>query len=83
MKTKVVQHVPYVYINLQDSLSKTIEIRFVLLLLLLLRNEFMHPEQDQIWQFWWSSGGSGGFWCATTGRPVFGIVSTTNRPKNG
>ena len=22
----------------------------------------MHPEQDQIWQFWWSSGGSGGFW---------------------
>ena len=38
--------------------STTIEIRFVLLL----RNEIMHPEQDQIWQFWWSSGGSGGFW---------------------
>ena len=43
-------------------LSTTIEIRFVLLLLLLLRNEIMHPEQDQIWQFWWSSEGSGGFW---------------------
>ena len=21
----------------------------------------MHPEQDQIWQFWWSSGGPVGF----------------------
>ena len=39
--------------------STTIETRFVLLLL---RNKIMHPEQDQIWQFWWSSGGSGGFW---------------------
>ena len=40
--------------------STTIETRFVLLLLLLLlllRDKIMHPEQDQIWQFWWSSGG--------------------------
>ena len=44
-----------------DETSTTIETRFVLLLLLL-RDKIMHPEQDQIWQFWWSSGGSGGFW---------------------
>ena len=45
-----------------DETSTTIETRFVLLLLLLLRDKIMHPEQDQIWQFWWSSGGSGWFW---------------------
>ena len=33
--------------NLTLRVSKTIEIRFVLLLLLLLRNEFIHSDQDQ------------------------------------